>query len=281
MAQRAHRKPGRRVARVLAVPAKGEKGRRAALLGYGGLAFSLATGTTFHAVATERSPATVAVLTGDIYTDDPAKAERTTVFDGAGGVAGVPFTDEQRKAIVKESMRRGLSEADAYALAYGDDAKVQIHEDGTVTVDTREVVLANGPVYRKAKEATSADEKGIETQSAGTEAEPVTKPDAERKASQGNRGQKEAGKAKGTATTPKSPTQESPVADGGSRPREGQAGAAVASEGPYYPDSGENPYDKGLGEAMKDALNRSTGLWTASPWGKELPKGLNSHRTAN
>ncbi|MCX4677701.1 hypothetical protein OG413_20730 [Streptomyces sp. NBC_01433] len=150
-------------------------------------------------MATERSPATVAVLTGDIYTDDPAEAERKTLFDGAGGVAGVPFTDEQRKAIVKESMRQGLSEADAYALAYGDDAKVRIHEDGTVTVDTREVVLANGPVYRKAKRATSADEKGIETQSAGTKTDPVTKPDAERKATQGNTGQKAAGKAKGAA----------------------------------------------------------------------------------
>ncbi|MEU9044065.1 hypothetical protein AB0D63_20660 [Kitasatospora sp. NPDC048343] len=56
----------------------------------------------------------------DVYKDTPQGGYVPTYFDGHGGIAGVPLTDEQRKAVIAEAERRGMSEPDAKALAYGE-----------------------------------------------------------------------------------------------------------------------------------------------------------------
>ncbi|MFS0694179.1 hypothetical protein [Streptomyces nitrosporeus] len=204
----------------------------------------------------EAEAAPIEVLAGDIYTDDPDKAERRTLFDGAGGVAGIPFTDEQREALVKEAKRRGLDDADAYALAYGDGAKVTVLEDGTTHVDTSEVVLANGPVYRKAKKAAGkASGNAAQSQVAGGSKKPVT--ESEKKGnSKADSGKKEPSAKRHTQEDPQGQgSGEGKSRTGGKEHAEPMSSAAAPEGEPYYPGSGKNPYDKGLGEALKDMLN--------------------------
>lgn len=256
MGRRAKHVSSRRAAlRLLGIPDKGQPHRKALVFGYGGLALSLATAATLGGAskAHDAKPP-VALLSGDVYTSDPAEAERDTLLDGAGGIAGVPFTDEQRKAIVKESKRRGMSAGDAYALAYGDAARVEVHDDGTLTVDTSKVVLANGPVYRKAEATAPKGGNDAETLSAGTSriaASEETAREVEQKA-------------------PAAPSAEDvqPVdlkeADEPAPAVTPQARGVAVEEAPlgepYYPDSGTNPYDHGgsVVDAIKDALSPLT-----------------------
>lgn len=55
-----------------------------------------------------------------VYRNDSAAGYVPTYFDGAGGIAGVPLTDEQRRAVMAEADRRGASEQEARLLAYGE-----------------------------------------------------------------------------------------------------------------------------------------------------------------
>ncbi|MEU2111482.1 hypothetical protein [Streptomyces sp. NPDC019507] len=140
--------------RLLAIPAKGASGRRSALTAYVGL-LAASVGAGGYAITAQghdaraARPASPGLERPDnaAYTTDAAPGYRPTWFDGAGGIAGVSFTDEQRKALIHEAERRGMSVQDAYALAYGDQAKITIHLDGTVDVDTTQVVVPNQPVY--------------------------------------------------------------------------------------------------------------------------------------
>ncbi|MGZ2360690.1 hypothetical protein LRE75_29095 [Streptomyces sp. 372A] len=248
MGRRAKHVSSRRAAlRLLGIPDKGQPHRKAAILGYGGLALSVATATALGgASTTHESGSPVAVFSGDAYTSDPAEADHDTLLDGAGGIAGVPFTEEQRKAIIREGERRGLSMGDAYALAYGDDAKIQLKPDGTVTVDTSKVVLANGPVYATvAIRPNTVSNVVPETEENAPEAQTVKGSDL----------------ATGKATTDEAAlmTEVVPRDDPRDRGVPEAQGDAPASAEPYYPDSGKNPYaTDGAGDALLDLLSPFT-----------------------
>ncbi|WP_327175510.1 hypothetical protein OG599_09425 [Streptomyces sp. NBC_01335] len=256
MGRRAKHVSSRRAAlRLLGIPEKGQPHRTTALLGYGGLALSIATATALgSASATRDSGSPVTVFSGDAFTSDPGQAVQETLLDGAGGIAGVPLTEEQRNAVIREGERRGLSKGDAYALAYGDDAKIRLQRDGTVTVDTSKVVLANGPVYAKVKTAVSnvtpeAGANAPETQTvkdSGASAAPQEDPAT---------AEPSAGEA---ATDEASPMSEI-VPRVGPLDRSVPAGQADAPAAePYYPDSGKNPYVDGLGDSLLNLLSPFT-----------------------
>ncbi|NEA50490.1 hypothetical protein [Streptomyces sp. SID10815] len=151
--------------RLLALPAKGQPQRKQAIGAYLGMAACLVTTAGFTALRVEhdgaantRALANAATLHGDAYSEKPQEGFESTYFDGAGGIAGVPLTEEQRKALIKEAERRGMDEDDAYALAYGDGSEAKRKKDGTVLVDTSHVALAGGPVYKRVTpEERSAD----------------------------------------------------------------------------------------------------------------------------
>ncbi|MEU0739296.1 hypothetical protein [Streptomyces sp. NPDC006134] len=68
-----------------------------------------------------------------IYTNEPQDGYVVSFFDGHGGVAGVPMTEEQRHALIKEATRRGMSEEQAYALAYGpNQASATVEREGEI-----------------------------------------------------------------------------------------------------------------------------------------------------
>ncbi|PPT14775.1 hypothetical protein [Streptomyces cinnamoneus] len=80
----------------------------------------------------------------DVYKDAPQRGYVPTYFDGHGGIAGVPLTEEQRKAIIAEAERRGMSEPDAKALAYGEPEHApQAPPPGT------SLLVAVKPLYRE------------------------------------------------------------------------------------------------------------------------------------
>jgi hypothetical protein len=83
----------------------------------------------------------------DAYAEAPKSGYVPTYFDGGGGIAGVPLTEEQRKALIAEARRRGMPIEEAYALAYGDGVRIDVHKDGTVHVDTSGVKVPTHPVY--------------------------------------------------------------------------------------------------------------------------------------
>lgn len=144
--------------RLLAIPAKGQPQRKQAVGAYLGLAVALATASGFatldvnHGSDARRASAASAEdvkLHGDAYSETPKEGYDSTYFDGAGGIAGIPLTEEQRAALIKEAERRGMSEGDAYALAYGDGSVVRHTPDGKPLVDTSHVVLAHGPIFKR------------------------------------------------------------------------------------------------------------------------------------
>jgi hypothetical protein len=109
---------------------------------------------------------------GDVYRSKPEEGYVPTYFDGRGGIAGVPLTDEQRQAVMKEAIRRGLSKEDARALAYGEDDEftkpaqpvrpdVEKHGDG----DTQ--VLASGPLYREVAPTEERESAGSGSRAQG------------------------------------------------------------------------------------------------------------------
>jgi hypothetical protein len=142
--------------KLLAIPAKGQRGRKLAFASCGILvsgAFATLTVTSLQdspPPPAERESKGHGAKEGDAFQDTPKPGYYPTYLDGGGGIAGVPLTAEQRRALIREAWRRGLSIEDAYALAYGDNAKIHVHPDGTVHVFTDGVVVPNRPVYAKA-----------------------------------------------------------------------------------------------------------------------------------
>ncbi|MEU3709051.1 hypothetical protein [Streptomyces catenulae] len=116
--------------RVLSLSGRVTPQRRMAVFGYGLLTTAVAySGLTAAAGGTKVPKQTVRADTATtsvdaeagVYQRQPASGYIPTYFDGHGGIAGVPMTDEQRKALSKEAVRRGMSKSDADALAYGDE----------------------------------------------------------------------------------------------------------------------------------------------------------------
>lgn len=144
--------------RLLAIPAKGQPQRKQAISAYLGFAVAFATASgratldVNHGSDARRTSAASAddvKLHGDAYSETPKEGYDSTYFDGAGGIAGIPLTEEQRAPLIKEAERRGMNEGDAYALAYGDGSVVRHRPDGKPLVDTSHVVLAHGPIFKR------------------------------------------------------------------------------------------------------------------------------------
>ncbi|WP_411120639.1 hypothetical protein [Streptomyces sp. x-19] len=235
--------------RLLAIPAKGQPQRKQAIGAYLGLAVALATASGFatldvnHGSDTRRATAASAddvKLHGDAYSETPKEGYDSTYFDGAGGIAGIPLTEEQRAALIKEAKRRGMSEGDAYALAYGDGSVVRHTPDGKPLVDTSHVVLAQGPIFKRLTQSeqeqqslTPADEPAassdVVAQFGGQSTGPTSKP-----------------KPKGSAKAKPAPGRTT-VAEGASRPT------------PYYTDgrvdlNGNSPEPNALSDELHDFL---------------------------
>ncbi|MFI9205331.1 hypothetical protein [Streptomyces sp. NPDC053048] len=168
------------MSRALALPEKGEPQRRTAITAWGLLAsvavYTGGMGLTQHhpQSAGGKGPAKAAPdlepdaqplkdpKVGDVYRRDPKKGYVPTYFDGRGGIAGVPLTDEQRRAVVKEALRRGVSPEDAHALAYG-----EAEESGPIVKPNIKppsfggsTLLASGPVYREVAPAEKSEAEG-------------------------------------------------------------------------------------------------------------------------
>ncbi|MGW8887135.1 hypothetical protein [Streptomyces sp. NPDC055749] len=208
------------------------------------LAYGLVAAAVFTALATATlrddipAPAeTQGVKESDAFAADAAPGYRDTFLDGGGGIAGVPLTEEQRKAIIREAKRRELSTGDAYALAYGDNAVVDVREDGTVEVETEGVTVPNGPDYAKLPVTATTSRKAVTAPAAG---------DGE-KASAGS-----------ASTSPKgSKKDQTPGKGKGKGAAKGKSGKTPPSSGTpssdrYYPSTGESFYDDEAG--LKDAL---------------------------
>ncbi|WP_371671191.1 hypothetical protein OG985_28370 [Streptomyces sp. NBC_00289] len=239
------------IGKLLALPAKGSAGRKTAITAYVGLLATSASAGGYalvHGGVEAKSAATtgpgIARADNAAFETEQAPGYRPTYFDGAGGVAGVPFTGEQREALIHEAQRRGLSVVDAYALAYGDQAKITVRPDGTVDVDTSGVTVPNGPVY-----ALLAPGMTMPTPKAGPDdslylaAGPAPKvprvgipqTGGEGKHHKPGRGSKADKPVKGRLTLP-----------GIAAPK------SLGEGGHYYDNSGKNPYQKPPG--LKDAL---------------------------
>ncbi|MET9642471.1 hypothetical protein [Streptomyces syringium] len=215
---------------LLAIPERGHEHRVSAALGYGLLATAVVfTGTMAvaredHGQAARRPPLAAAPDHGPAEADVPGKDvemdegavpskgqpqpapvfsedERDgyvpTYFDGHGGIAGVPLTEEQRRAVVAEAMRRGMSEEAAHDLAYGEDSEA----------GGEDTVLADGngrqPVYRKIA-PTEVDHASVEApaRSAGG-AKPGNQARREGAGTQGRRDERQVGGEKEQDRTPK------------------------------------------------------------------------------
>lgn len=160
------------VSRALGLPAKGEPQRKTAMLGYGMLASAVAfTGTFAMQRPTEhesaRGPARTAPDTApheaepvhrEVLAEDPGEGRVPTFFDGHGGIAGVELTEEQREAVMKEAVRRGMTREQAHDLAYGEDDSAEAAKpkpaSPRVTPPKKSDggeshVLASGPMYRE------------------------------------------------------------------------------------------------------------------------------------
>ncbi|MEU5902121.1 hypothetical protein [Streptomyces venezuelae] len=215
---------------LLAIPERGHEHRASAALGYGLLATAVVfTGTMAvvedgHGQAAKRTPFAAVpdhgpteadmpgnnVETGEeavpskgqaqpapVFSGDERDGYVPTYFDGHGGIAGVPLTEEQCRAVVAEAMRRGMPKEAAHDLAYGADSE-------TVGEDT---VLADGgarqPVYRKVA-PTEVDHASVDApaRSAGG-GKPVNQGRREGAGTQGRRDEeRQAGDGKGQGRPP-------------------------------------------------------------------------------
>jgi hypothetical protein len=255
------------IGRLLAIPARGARGRKMALAGYGMLVATVfgtfATTTLRDAPVRARDsrPDTAhGTKKGDVFTDSKGPGYAPTYLDGGGGIAGVPLTEEQRKALIREAMRRGMATADAYALAYGDNATIRVNKDGTVSVHTGEVVVPNGPVYVKnptnsRKPARSNAKAMGEDKKAPTGGQAAPQRGEEQSGAQEPaKGQtKRQGATTGTDESASSSTAEEP-----SKKTDKAPSAGTTSVDPYYPSTGENLYeDEGsLKEALPPTLEK-------------------------
>ncbi|WP_327431383.1 hypothetical protein [Streptomyces sp. NBC_01236] len=152
------------------------------MLGYGMLASAIAYGGALgisqnpHTpTARSRPAATVPDVDqeeGDVYRSKPEEGYVPTYFDGRGGIAGVPLTDEQRQAVMKEAIRRGLSKEDARALAYGEDDEFTkpaqpVRPDAGKRGDGDTQVLASGPLYREVAPTEEGESAGSGSRAQG------------------------------------------------------------------------------------------------------------------
>ncbi|WP_089224258.1 hypothetical protein [Actinacidiphila glaucinigra] len=170
------------------------------------------------------------------YATEPGPGYMPTYLDGSGGIAGIPLTEDQREALIQEAQRRGIPQAEAYALAYGDGAKITVTPDGEVSVDTSGVVVPNGPMYTllspAAPPANLADS-----------VEHIFNIQAAPKTPQLPLAPKEPGK-KGKHGPHKGHDNPKGKPPKGATPRGGT---------PYYESSGTNPYDD-RGSVVKNVL---------------------------
>ncbi|MFE7480060.1 hypothetical protein [Streptomyces sp. NPDC057552] len=121
----------------------------------------------------------------DVVTDDPGRGRVPTFFDGQGGVAGVQLTEKQRKAVVGEALRRGMSKDQAYDLAYGDAASAPddrsdlrpMSEGGRRTADAKQP--QTGELMYRA--VAPSERVAAKHQSAERQEDPVGRPDAPRR----------------------------------------------------------------------------------------------------
>ncbi|WP_405391177.1 hypothetical protein OG596_26985 [Streptomyces sp. NBC_01102] len=91
----------RTIAHITAFPAKGTPDRRIAMLAYGLLATAVFT-TLATATLPNDTPAAVktqGVKKADAFAIEAVPGYMPTLLDGGGGIAGVPLTEGQRKAI--------------------------------------------------------------------------------------------------------------------------------------------------------------------------------------
>ncbi|MGC4928115.1 hypothetical protein [Streptomyces sp. DT117] len=101
-----------------------------------------------------------------------------TFFDGRGGVAGVQLTAEQRRAVTREALRRGMTDEQARELAYGNaDPEAGGQADMRPMGVGEERVLARAPLYREVapQEKVTAGRGATDREPApmkGPEAEP-------------------------------------------------------------------------------------------------------------
>jgi hypothetical protein len=234
------------IGRLLALPAKGEPSRKTAITSYallvGGVFSTLTWATLNEDPAPVRAAKPQGVREDDAYTHTPDPGYQPTYLDGGGGIAGVPLTDEQRKALIAEARRRGLPVTEAYALAYGDGVRLRIGKNGTVQVDTSEVTVPDRPVYIRAVQPASAPKvaqvrlpaegKAEETTSAAGkgEAKPMARQEVEEPAK----------------------AQEKPAKD---KPK---GKTEPASEDGYYETSGTNYYEE-------EKKEKETGLRSVLP----------------
>ncbi|MFI7315516.1 hypothetical protein [Streptomyces venezuelae] len=215
---------------LLAIPERGHEHRASAALGYGLLATAVVFAGTMavvedgHGQAARRTPIAAVpdhgpdesdapgsdVETGEqavplkrqaqpapVFSDDERDGYVPTYFDGHGGIAGVPLTEEQRRAVVAEAVRRGMSTEAAHDLAYGEDS--ESGGEDTVLADRG----ARQPVYRKVA-PTEVDHASVDApaRSAGG-GKPVTQGRREGAGTQGRRDdERQAGDGKGQGRPP-------------------------------------------------------------------------------
>ncbi|MGA5019213.1 hypothetical protein ACPCAA_17575 [Streptomyces griseoincarnatus] len=215
------------IGRLLAVPAPGQKGRRSAMAGYGLLVATVFTGlaTSTLQESPEKAEKTLppTAQEKDVFTAREAPGYAPTYLDGGGGIAGVPLTEEQRQALIREAKRRGLTTEHAYALAYGDNAVVHVDKKGKVHVDTSKVVVPNGPVYAQ---VAPTDVEAASTAVATIQAAAQRAPEAK------------------VTQEPEAPSAEAPEDVQDPLPSAPDAGRmGVSSVESYYPTSGESVYE--------------------------------------
>lgn len=242
--------------RILAIPVRGESGRKTAVAGYGLLVAAVFTALTTATLQDEDPHPTggLGIKQADVFAAEATPGYMPTYLDGGGGIAGVPLTEEQRKALVREAKRRGLSTSDAYALAYGDNAVVQARKDGTAEVATDDVIVPNGPVYAKLPTSKTPTKESDTAALSGGDEVLAEKSDATpAKGSKPTQGPSK-GKAK-TSETGK-PSKKPPT-------------VSAYEEDPYYPTTGESFYDddKGLKDLLPSPLDKVVdGMTTYSLW---------------
>jgi hypothetical protein len=239
------------IGKILALPAQGEPSRKTAITSYGllvaGVFGALTWSTTHNDPAPQKKDTSHGVQEDDAYAEAPQAGYQPTYLDGGGGIAGVPLTAEQRKALIAEARRRGLSVSEAYALAYGDGVVVHPHKDGTVHVDTSHVKVPDRPVYiRTAHPSTPSKVEQV----------PLTEEKAEGTTSAVGRGQ-----AKGKDEKPAKAQEKPAQGKGEGKGKQGKGKGKEADDG-YYDSSGDNYYeeeekekDSGLKSVLPPALD--------------------------
>ncbi|MBT2544549.1 hypothetical protein J7E99_28575 [Streptomyces sp. ISL-44] len=240
------------IGKLLAIPVKGRSDRKLAIATWCALAGATFTCLTMSIGLQDREPASKpkekphGTEVNDAFKAAPEAGYYPTYLDGGGGIAGVPLTEEQRKAVIREAQRRGLSVEDAYALAYGDGAVIHVHRDGTVHVHTEKVVVPDGPVYAKAGRA----ESGSVAASSGGAAQGM-KPEG---AAPGPEDAKDepagTGKLKSGKVKDEKAAKEKKAGKGAQDP---SGGASPAGEG-YYPTTGKSLYEEDEGAGLKTVL---------------------------